>query len=92
MIIIMLICIYFALCAILISRSKARKQANNATGTQNAQVTAGPQPVNGCYGSAANQRQVSSVADEIMGLKRLADSGIITQEEFEAKKRQLLRF
>ena len=30
------------------------------------------------------------LADEIRKLKELADDGIITQEEFEAKKKQLL--
>ena len=34
--------------------------------------------------------QVFSVADEIRKYKELANSGIITQEEFEAKKKQLL--
>lgn len=34
--------------------------------------------------------KVVSVVDEIRGLKGLLDDGIITQEEFEAKKRQLL--
>ncbi|MFT9455680.1 MAG: SHOCT domain-containing protein [Liquorilactobacillus hordei] len=33
---------------------------------------------------------ISSVADEIKKFKELADSGIITQEEFETKKKQLL--
>ncbi|EJE99197.1 SHOCT domain-containing protein [Liquorilactobacillus mali] len=32
----------------------------------------------------------STVADEIVKYKQLADNGIITQEEFEAKKKQLL--
>lgn len=32
----------------------------------------------------------ASVADEILKLKQLADSGIITQDEFEQKKKQLL--
>lgn len=32
----------------------------------------------------------SSVADEIRKLKALADEGVLTREEFEAKKRQLL--
>ncbi len=31
-----------------------------------------------------------SVADEIAKLKRLADQGVLTKEEFEAKKKQLL--
>ena len=31
-----------------------------------------------------------SVADEIMKYKKLLDMGVITQEEFEAKKRQLM--
>jgi len=33
---------------------------------------------------------VVSVVEEIRGLKGLMDDGIITAEEFEAKKRQLL--
>ena len=33
-----------------------------------------------------------SVADEILKFKRLLDAGIITQEEFEAAKKQLLAF
>lgn len=33
---------------------------------------------------------VVSVVDEIRGLKGLLDDGILTQEEFDAKKRQLL--
>lgn len=33
---------------------------------------------------------VVSVVEEIRGLKTLLDDGILTQEEFEAKKRQLL--
>lgn len=33
---------------------------------------------------------ISSVADQIKKFKELADSGIITQEEFDAKKKQLL--
>ncbi len=32
----------------------------------------------------------SSAADEIAKFKKLADNGVITQEEFEAKKKQLL--
>ena len=35
-------------------------------------------------------RQIMSEADEIIKFKKLLDDGIITQEEFEAKKRQLL--
>ena len=34
--------------------------------------------------------QQASTADEILKFKKLADDGIITQEEFEAKKKQLL--
>lgn len=34
--------------------------------------------------------KVVSVVDEIRGLKGLLDEGILTQEEFDAKKRQLL--
>lgn len=37
----------------------------------------------------SNEESTSS-ADEILKYKNLADSGIITQEEFEAKKKQLL--
>ena len=43
-----------------------------------------------------NDTQINSVnnsidaADEIVKFKKLADDGIITQEEFEAKKKQLL--
>ena len=34
--------------------------------------------------------KVVSVVEEIRGLKGLLDDGILTQEEFDAKKRQLL--
>lgn len=38
-----------------------------------------------------NQSQKSiSAADEIVKYKKLADDGVITQEEFEAKKKQML--
>ena len=33
---------------------------------------------------------VVSVVDEIRGLKQLLDEGILTEEEFAAKKKQLL--
>lgn len=36
------------------------------------------------------ERQVVSVVEEIRGLKGLLDEGILTQEEFDAKKKQLL--
>lgn len=39
--------------------------------------------------ATTNVQQVS-VADEIIKLKELLDSGILTQEEFNAKKKQLL--
>lgn len=39
---------------------------------------------------STSQIQVSSVTDEIFKYKNLLDSGIITQEEFDAKKNQLL--
>lgn len=44
------------------------------------------------YGQSDNQAtQVGfSIADEIAKLKRLADEGILSKEEFEAKKKQLL--
>ena len=41
-------------------------------------------------GNTEKQSQMSSVADEILKFKNLLDNGIITQEEFEAKKKQLL--
>ena len=34
--------------------------------------------------------KVVSVVDEIRGLKQLLDEGILTEEEFAAKKKQLL--
>lgn len=37
-----------------------------------------------------NDNNVISSADEILKFKKLLDDGIITQEEFEAKKKQLL--
>lgn len=40
--------------------------------------------------SASNNVPAVSSADEIMKFKNLLDNGIITQEEFEAKKKQLL--
>lgn len=36
------------------------------------------------------EKKVVSVVDEIRGLKGLLDDGILTQEEFDAKKKQLL--
>lgn len=39
---------------------------------------------------AAPEGKVVSVVDEIRGLKQLLDEGILTQEEFDAKKKQLL--
>lgn len=45
-----------------------------------------------CESNKAQQNTTAtqSVADEIVKLKQLLDSGIITKEEFEAKKKQLL--
>lgn len=40
--------------------------------------------------AANNNVSVTSSADEILKFKNLLDSGIITQEEYEAKKKQLL--
>lgn len=40
--------------------------------------------------SEADGQKVVSVVDEIRGLKGLLDDGILTQEEFDAKKKQLL--
>lgn len=40
----------------------------------------------------ATQNANKPVADEIMKLKQLMDQGIITPQEFEIKKRQLLGF
>lgn len=36
------------------------------------------------------RNSVPSVADEITKLKKLVDEGILTQEEFETKKKKLL--
>lgn len=44
----------------------------------------------GSEDAAVPDRKVVSVVDEIRGLKSLLDEGILTQEEFDAKKRQLL--
>lgn len=41
-------------------------------------------------GNEAGGVKVVSVVEEIRGLKCLLDDGILTQEEFDAKKRQLL--
>lgn len=40
--------------------------------------------------SSSSSSSASSAADEILKLKSLLDSGILTQEEFDAKKKQLL--
>jgi len=40
--------------------------------------------------SEVDGQKVVSVVDEIRGLKGLLDDGILTQEEFDAKKKQLL--
>lgn len=40
--------------------------------------------------AAKNEHSTLSAADEIMKYKNLLDSGIITQDEFDAKKKQLL--
>ena len=44
------------------------------------------------YAQTDNQatRTSSSVADEMVKLKRLSDEGILAKEDFEAKKKQLL--
>ena len=47
------------------------------------QITSSHAPV-------SNGEPTLSEADEILKFKQLLDSGIITQEEFDAKKRQLL--
>ena len=41
--------------------------------------------------SENNIEQIQSAADEIKKYKELLDQGIITQEEFETKKQQLLK-
>ena len=46
--------------------------------------------VNETY-SNVNFETTSSVADEILKFKKLLDEGIITQEEFETKKKELLK-
>ena len=47
------------------------------------------------YNSSAdkskNNTEISSIADEILKFKNLLDSGVITQEEFEKKKNELLK-
>lgn len=40
--------------------------------------------------NVAQERPVSSVADELLKFKNLLDMGVITQEEFDKKKRELL--
>lgn len=37
-----------------------------------------------------NNGKIVSIVNELRGLKNLLDEGILTQEEFEAKKKQLL--
>ncbi len=49
-----------------------------------------PQPAKAAEPSAPEGKTVVSVVDEIRGLKGLLDDGILTQEEFDAKKKQLL--
>lgn len=44
----------------------------------------------GAEKTTAPEGKVVSVVEEIRGLKGLLDDGILTQEEFDAKKRQLL--
>lgn len=44
----------------------------------------------GAEKTAVPEGKVVSVVEEIRGLKGLLDDGILTQEEFDAKKRQLL--
>ncbi|MDF2984936.1 MAG: hypothetical protein K0R50_446 [Eubacterium sp.] len=41
-------------------------------------------------GEVTNGKTVVSVVDEIRGLRDLLDEGILTQDEFDAKKKQLL--
>lgn len=40
---------------------------------------------------AQDDQKIVSVVDEIRGLKNLLDEGILTKEEFDAKKKQLLK-
>ena len=40
--------------------------------------------------NVAQERPASSVADELLKFKNLLDMGVITQEEFDKKKRELL--
>ena len=40
--------------------------------------------------ATSGEKKVVSVVEEIRGLKELLDDGILTQEEFDAKKKQLL--
>lgn len=49
-----------------------------------------PQPAEAAAPAVPEGKTVVSVVDEIRGLKGLLDDGILTQEEFDAKKKQLL--
>lgn len=47
--------------------------------------------VNSIYSNSNTKNNNNSNADEIMKFKKLLDEGIITQEEFERKKQELLK-
>ena len=46
--------------------------------------------INACPQESVEERPETSAADEIRKFKALLDDGIITQEEFDVKKKQLL--
>ena len=67
----------------LIVISKPTNTSNNSFSNQN---------INGVSnGNQQNSSFSRSVTDEIVKLKKLYDQGIITEEEFQAKKEQLLK-
>ena len=67
----------------LIVISKPTNTSNNSFSNQNV-----GEVINGYQ---RNSNNIQSAADEIVKLKKLYDQGIITEEEFKAKKDQLLK-
>ena len=61
-----------------------KNQTTTSTSTQS-------EAAGGQTSTTAEQTQNVSVADEILKLKNLMESGVITAEEFEAQKKKLLR-
>jgi TM2 domain-containing membrane protein YozV len=55
-------------------------------------ITSTPtQPTSNAYDNLATQASTQSVADELKKYKELFDQGVLTEEEFNAKKEQLLK-